>query len=57
MQRIEVESTASVQGAKVQPFYMTVLLTEQTLRKSNISTHKTTKNHQESSPDWITVKQ
>jgi hypothetical protein len=57
MQRIEIESTASVQGAKIQPFYMTVLLAVQTLRKSNISTQKTTKNRQESSLDWITVKQ
>lgn len=56
MQRIEVESTSSVQGAKIQPFYMTVLLAVQTIGKSNISTQKTTNNHQESSPKWITVK-
>ena len=57
MQRIEVDNVASVQGAKIQPFFMTGRYAVQTLRKSNISTHKMTKNRQESSPDLITVKQ
>lgn len=51
--QLEAAGVVLVQGAKIHPFFMTVLLAVQTLRKSIIFTHKTTKNRQESSPELL----